>query len=131
MPDITLTVSGSILWLSSHQHIAYWILFAGAYFETLVGPGFFIPGELFLIPGAILGGAHVLNISIVAAVLYGGAFLGDTSSYFIGRKIGPAIFKEGRYVFSMEHYRKGESFFKRFGHKAIVLRYGGFVKSKI
>ena len=106
-------------WISAHQQIAYLVLFFGAYFETLIGPSFFIPGELFLLSGAVLGGTHVLSIWYVALALYGGAVLGDNSSYFIGYYASAAIFKEHRRVFSLESYEKGSKLFKKYGNKAI------------
>jgi membrane-associated protein len=117
----TTTMEAFMAWLSAHQHIAYIVLFLGAYFETLIGTGFFIPGEIFLVSGALLGGAHVLNILLVTASLFIGAALGDNTSYFIGKRTGPSLFKEGRLVMNMDNYRKGETFFKHYGNKAIFL----------
>src|SRR5665213_1465075 len=82
----------SLDWLSLHTHIAYFVLFVGSYVECLVGPSFFLPGELFILPGAILAGAGTLNIWFVASMLLGGAILGDSTSYWIGRAIGTSIF---------------------------------------
>lgn len=119
---IVLGGVGSFMgWLGTHQQEAYLVLFLGAYFETLIGPSFFIPGELFLLSGAILGGTHVLNIWYVALALYSGAILGDNSSYFIGHHASTAIFKEHRRIFSLENYEKGAAFFRKYGNKAIFL----------
>jgi len=106
-------------WLGSHQQGAYLILFFGAYLETLIGPSFFIPGEIFLLSGSILGGIHVLNIGYVALALYSGAILGDNSSYFIGYHASRSIFKEERKIFSLKNYDKGAAFFTKYGNKAI------------
>ncbi len=108
-------------WLGSHQQEAYIILFLGAFFETLIGPSFFIPGEIFLLAGSILGGTYVLNIWYVALALYSGALLGDNSSYFIGYRSSGTIFKEGRRIFNPENYKKGAAFFSRYGNRAIFL----------
>jgi membrane-associated protein len=106
-------------WLTIHTHIAYLVLFLGAYFESLVGPSFFIPGELFLLSGSILAGTHVLNIWLVMAVLYGGAILGDTSSYWIGRAIGKSIFHERKKILNLTNYRKIESMLEKYGPSGI------------
>ncbi len=106
-------------WLNAHQQLSYIVLFLGAYFETLIGPGFFISGEFFLISGSVLAGMGVLHVGFVAIALYGGGILGDSSSYFIGRWNGKIIFKEGRWIFNLNNYKKGEDFFKRHGTKAI------------
>lgn len=106
-------------WLTLHTHIAYAVLFAGAYFEALVGPSFFIPGELFLLSGSILAGTGVLDIWLVIIALYGGAILGDSSSYFIGRGIGKSIFHEKKRFLNIKNYNKIETYLEKYGPKAI------------
>ncbi len=108
-------------WLAVHRGIAYSVLFLGMFFETLIGTNIFIPGELFLLGGSILAGAGVLNIFLVAPVLYAGGALGDSVNHYLGRRIGASLFKEGRVVFSLKNYHRGEIFFKRHGTLAIFL----------
>ena len=109
-------------WLGAHQQLAYGILFLGMYFETIIGIGFFLPGELFLIPGSILAGAGVLNVWLTAAAFYAGGILGDSSSYWIGRRASDEVrmfFKKENRLFSEDNYRLGVEFFERQGPKAI------------
>jgi membrane-associated protein len=108
-------------WLALHTHIAYAVLFLGAYFEALVGPSFFIPGEIFLLSGSILAGTKVLNIWFVIAALYTGAILGDSSSYWIGRLIGKSIFNENNKFLSIKNYKKIEAILEKYGLGAIFL----------
>jgi membrane-associated protein len=110
---------GMSLWLSTHTILAYVVLFLGSYFETVIGPGFFIYGEFFFLPGAILAGAGVLDIWLVALATLSGGILGDFTSYSIGRKYGLAYFKEGNRFFTPENHRKGELFFEKYGAKGI------------
>jgi membrane-associated protein len=112
-------------WLSLHTHLAYLVLFLGAYFEALVGPSFFIPGEIFLLSGAILAGTGTLNIWLVIFVLYAGAILGDTSSYWIGRAIGTSIFHERKKVLNLKNYHRIEKLVDKYGNSAIF--FGRFV----
>ncbi len=107
-------------WLSIHTQLAYVVLFFGCFFETLVGPAFFLPGEIFLISGSVLAGARILNIGFVALVCYSGGILGDSTSYFLGKLIGPVL-KNGTRILSQANYQKGEDFFKKYGLKAIFL----------
>jgi membrane-associated protein len=102
-------------WLSVHTHLAYFVLLLGAYFEALVGPSFFIPGEIFLLGGSILAGSRILNIWLVAGVLYLGAILGDTSSYWIGRMIGTSIFHEDKKFLNFKNYHKVEAMLEKYG----------------
>ncbi len=113
------TVNGLSLWLSANTMLAYAVLFFGSYFETLIGPGFFIYGEVFFLSGAILAGTGVLNIWFVSFWLIIGGFLGDTSSFFIGRKYGTRFFKEHNQVFNFTNYKRGENFFVEHGAKSI------------
>ena len=108
-------------WLAAHVHLAYFILFLGAYFEALIGPSFFIPGELFLLSGSILAGTGVLDIWFVISVLYAGAILGDSSSYFIGRHIGKSIFHERKKILSLKNYKKIEDTLEKYGPRAIFV----------
>jgi len=95
------------------------VLFFGSYFETLIGVGFFIYGEIFFIPGALLAGAGVLNIWIVSGVLIAGGVLGDSTSFAIGRRYGASFFNEHNKVFNYTNYRKGMAFFEKYGTKSI------------
>ena len=105
--------------LTAHTLLAYGVLFLGAYFETMVGIAFVLPGEAFFLPGALLAGAGILNIWVVAIALYLGGMLGDTSSFWIGKRSGRALFKEGNKIFTPKNYKRGERLFKRFGTKAV------------
>lgn len=105
--------------LAAHVLLSYLVLFLGSYFETLIGVGFFIYGEIFFIPGAILAGTGVLNIWLVALVLIVGGVLGDSTSYVIGKRLGASIFKEHNKIFSLTNYKKGLDFFEKYGIKAI------------
>ena len=105
--------------LAAHTLLSYVVLFFGSYFETLIGVGFFIYGEIFFIPGALLAGAGVLNIWLVAFALIVGGILGDSSSFALGRRYGTSIFKEDNKIFNHTNYQKGLDFFAKYGTKAV------------
>ena len=114
-----------ITFLQNNPNAAYIILFFGSYFETLIGPGFFIHGEIFFYPGAILAGIGVLNIWIVALACISGGILGDSTSYFIGRKYGHAIvrllFKPKNKYLNLKTYHKRKEWFHKKGLMSIFL----------
>jgi membrane-associated protein len=116
---IVTPLSIFMAWLTVHTHLAYLVLFLGAYFETLIGPSLVIPGELFLLSGSILAGTGVLDIWLVVISLYAGAILGDSSSYFIGRAIGPSIFHERKKILNLKHYKRAESTLQKYGPATI------------
>ncbi|MFA5942263.1 MAG: DedA family protein [Candidatus Paceibacterota bacterium] len=117
MPIITIATVTAFL--EAHQILAYGVLFFGSYFETLIGIGFFIYGEMFFLPGAVLAGAGILNIWLVALALFTGGILGDHSSYFIGKHFGMRLFRKEARFFSHTNYQKGQAFFERFGSKSL------------
>ncbi|MBX4212181.1 DedA family protein [Candidatus Pacearchaeota archaeon] len=106
-----------------HPYWAYIILFLGSYFETLIGPGFFIYGEIFFLSGSIIAGIGYLNIWLVAFACISGGLLGDHSSYFIGRKYGNNIvsrfFKKNNKYLNPANYEKAKGYLHRRGAKAI------------
>ena len=119
MEVINSILTDTNAYLAAHTLLAYLVLFLGSFFETLIGIGFFIYGELFFIPGALLAGAGVLNIWLVAFFLIAGGVLGDTTSFFIGRRHGISFFSEHNTIFNHTNYRKGMDFFEKYGTKAI------------
>ena len=108
--------------LAAHTLLSYAVLFFGSYFETLIGVGFFIYGEIFFIPGALLAGAGVLNIWLVALALIVGGILGDSTSFALGRRWGTSIFKEDNKIFNHTNYQKGLDFFCEVRHQGGILR---------
>ncbi|MEI7720170.1 MAG: DedA family protein [bacterium] len=105
--------------METHAVLAYAVLFAGAYFETLIGPNFFIYGELIFIPGATLAGLGFLDIWLVMFSVYLGGILGDSSSYWIGARWGHKMFREKARFLSHANYQKGKEVFEKYGLKSI------------
>ncbi len=121
MESLQSLITSSGVFLEAHAPLAYFVLFLGSYFETLIGVGFFVYGEVFFIPGALLAGAGVLNIWAVASVLIVGGVLGDISSYAIGWYRGAGFFKEHNKIFNHTNYQKGLDFFTAHGSKSVFL----------
>ena len=114
-----MSIDSLVVFLENHQTLAYIVFFFGSYFETLIGVGFFIYGEIFFISGALLAGAGVLNIWLVAFALIVGGILGDSTSFALGRRWGTSIFKEDNKIFNHTNYQKGLDFFAKYGTKAV------------
>jgi len=114
-----------IIFLLHHQELAYAILFMGSMFETIIGFSFFIYGEIFFLSGSIMAGMGVLNIWFVMIVLYLGGILGDSISYFLGRKYGFAFYlklKEIRFFkrfINKRNFSKGVKFFRKYGSLSV------------
>lgn len=116
-------IASFVQFLEMNTKSAYLILFLGAYFETLIGPGFFIYGEIFFLGGAIIAGLGYLNIWLVALFCILGGLLGDSSSYFIGWKYGHhavrLLFKKDNKYLNYKNYKKAERFFHKKGKRGI------------
>ncbi len=114
-----------IVFLQNHLLWAYLILFLGSYFETLIVFSLFLYGEIFFLSGGILAGMGVLNIFVVCMVLFLGGILGDSSSYFLGRKFGGKwLLKKKKKtfltkIFPVEKVEKSKKFLQKHGGKSV------------
>lgn len=121
----------------------YWIgpqgLFASAVLPTILVIVFaetgllfpLLPGESLLFTGGLLATQGTLNIWVLAPSVAVVAILGDQTGYFIGRRIGPALFKKEDSRFFKKHYvTESHAFFEKYGPWAIILaRFMPFVRT--
>lgn len=103
------------------------------FIETGLLIGFFLPGDsLLFVTGLMISTGDVLfplgnemvpvPIWFACAAISLSAWLGDQTGYWIGRKAGPAIFnKQDSKFFSQKNVSRTNSFFERYGAKAIIL----------
>ena len=92
--------------------------------ETGLLIGFFLPGDSLLFITGLMVSSSVIDLPIwlVCAMISTTAFLGDQTGYFIGRRFGPAVFnKQDSKFFSQKNVSRTNSFFERYGSKAIIL----------
>ena len=80
-----------------------------------------LPGESLLLTSGTLAGSGILNIVILAPLLFGAAFLGDVCNYLIGRYIGRHLLAKPRRYLKPEHVQQAHEFYERYGGLAIVL----------
>lgn len=81
-----------------------------------------LPGESLLVTGGLLAAGGNPNIWVLAPAVGIVAVLGDQTGYFIGRRIGPALFKKEDSRFFKKHYvTDSHAFFEKYGPKAIIL----------
>jgi membrane-associated protein len=92
--------------------------------ETGLLVGFFLPGDsLLFVNGLFLAtGVYPVPLWVACLAISTSAFLGDQTGYWIGRKLGPAVFKRpDSKLFSSKNVDRAHSFFERYGSKAIVI----------
>jgi membrane-associated protein len=91
--------------------------------ETGLLVGFFLPGDSLLFTVGLMIGAGIIDVPIWLACLLisASAVVGDQLGYFIGRKVGPAVFKRpNSKLFSQKNAERAEQFFIKYGAKAVI-----------
>ncbi len=86
--------------------------------------GFFLPGDSLLFVAGMFVASGLISTPIWLACLLLSicAFAGNVCGYWIGRKVGPALFnKPDSKLFKQEHVDKTHAFFEKNGPRAIVL----------
>jgi membrane-associated protein len=101
----------------------YWAIALVIFLET-GAMVFFLPGDSLLFVAGVYAakGTTGMNIWLLNLLLIPAAILGDATSYWIGRKLGPALFKkeESRF-FKPKYVRAAHAFYEKHGGIAIVL----------
>jgi membrane-associated protein len=100
----------------------YVVLFVVIFLETgfVITP--FLPGDSLIFAAGAFAGIGSLDLSLLFLTLSAAAILGDTANYWIGRYLGPKVFrkKTGR-LFKEEYLERAEKFYAKYGGKAIFL----------
>lgn len=108
--------------VAEYGNFIYVILFAIIFCETGLVVTPFLPGDslLFVAGGvAALGGMDIYTLS---GSLFLAAVLGDNLNYWIGRSLGPRVFKwEQSRLFNRAAFDKTHSYFEHHGGKTIIV----------
>jgi membrane-associated protein len=97
-------------------------LFLIIFAESGILIGLFLPGDSLLFTTGFLASQGYLNVWLLIPLLYLAAFLGDSTGYWIGEKVGPKIFNRPKSLwFNPENVEKTRAFFNKHGAKAVVL----------
>ena len=110
--------------LRSFGAVAFWVVLGIIFAECGLLIGFFLPGDslLFITGMLIAQGFIAFNIWGAVALLIAVAILGNVVGYWIGYKVGPAMFrKPDSKLFKREYVDKTHAFFEKYGARAIVL----------
>lgn len=86
--------------------------------------GFFLPGDslLFVAGLFVATGAIETPLWLVCVLVTVCAFVGNMCGYWIGSKVGPALFnKPNSKLFKREHVEKTHEFFDKYGARAIIM----------
>ncbi|HVD86467.1 MAG TPA: bifunctional DedA family/phosphatase PAP2 family protein [Solirubrobacterales bacterium] len=94
-----------------------------AFAETGAFVGLVVPGETVMLLGGAVAGQGAIDIYLLIAIAWFSAWLGDTTSFFLGRRLGRGFVLEHgpRVGISHERFEKVEDYFDRHGGKTIFI----------
>jgi membrane protein DedA with SNARE-associated domain len=121
-----------IAFVAAHAHWAAVIMFVTAFGESFAFLSLLFPGTTLLIAAGTLmsGGTLPYAPVLIAAVL--GATLGDTVSYWIGRRYGDSITRIWPFTRNPELLPTGIRFFAKHGGKSVFIgRFFGPIRAVI
>ena len=103
-----------------------------AFLETGAFVGLIAPGEFTVILGGVIAGKGEVSLALLIGLVWLCAFLGDTTSFFIGRRLGRRfLIAHGPKVkITRERLEQVEGYFERHGGKTILIgRFVGLVRA--
>jgi membrane-associated protein len=100
---------------------AYGILFAIIFMETGLVVTPFLPGDSLIFAAGALAGAGALDVHRLIPLLIAAALSGDNLNYFIGRTLGPRVFRERSRFLKHEYLERTRDFYDKHGGKTLVL----------
>src|SRR5277367_4536902 len=96
----------------------YLILFLIIFCETGLVVAPFLPGDSLLFIAGALAANDILYVHGLFALLVIAAFGGDNTNYWIGRFVGPRVFRHpGSRLFSPVHLERTRLFYEKYGGK--------------
>ena len=109
----------------------YLILFLIVFCETGLVVTPFLPGDSLLFVSGALWAAAGMDLHALVIVLVGAALLGDNCNYWIGRYLGPRVFRwERSRFFNRAALDRTRGFYDRHGGKTVIMaRYVPLVRT--
>lgn len=112
-------------WTRTYGQLTYAILFLIIFCETGLVVMPFLPGDsLLFVAGSLcsaVAGAN-LSLGVLFVILPAAAIIGDNLNYWIGRYIGPRIFKKPKSLFfNTEILNRTHQFYDKHGRKTVIL----------
>lgn len=103
-----------------------------AFLETGAFVGLLVPGETAMLIGGAVAGQGVINVFLLIGIAWVMAFLGDSTSFYLGHRLGRGfILRHGSRVgISRERYEQVEEYFDKHGGKTVLIgRFIGLVRA--
>jgi membrane-associated protein len=121
--DIILNLDRHLQWVVQNYGVwIYLILFLIIYCETGLVLTPFLPGDSLLFVAGALAAAGDMYIHGLFALLTAASFSGDNTNYWVGRFIGPRVFRrEKSWAFNPAHLERTHRFYERHGGKTVIV----------
>lgn len=120
--DIVLHVDKTLgVIISQYGTWVYFILFAIIFCETGLVVTPFLPGDSLLFIAGAFCATGAMNMELLMVILVVAAVVGDNLNYFIGRKIGRAVFTRDYRWIDKKALFHTQAFFEKHGGKTITL----------
>lgn len=103
-----------------------------AFLETGAFVGLLVPGETALLIGGAVAGLGVIDVYLLIAIAWIMAFLGDSTSFWLGHRLGREfILRHGpKFGITQERYEQVEDYFEKHGGKTVLIgRFIGLVRA--
>jgi membrane-associated protein len=98
------------------------ILFLIIFAETGLVVTPILPGDSLLFAIGVVCRHTALNMPLTVGLVLAAVLLGDNTNYWIGRRLGPAVFrKEQSRLLNKKHLARAQAFYETYGAKTIVL----------
>ncbi len=108
--------------LTAYGFWTYLIVFLIVFCETGLVVTPFLPGDSLLFALGAFAARGSLSLPLVLILLTSAAILGDNTNYWIGRKVGPRIFRRDDVRFlNRKHLDRTRAFYEKHGVKTIII----------
>jgi membrane protein DedA with SNARE-associated domain/membrane-associated phospholipid phosphatase len=110
----------------------YVVVGVAAFLETAAFVGLLAPGETIVLAGGVIAGQGEIDLLPLIGVVWLCAVLGDSTSFFVGRRLGRAfVIRHGPKVkITPQRLRQVEGYFGRHGGKTVLIgRFIGLVRA--
>ena len=119
--DFVLHLDRHLALLVEHYGVlVYAILFVIVFMETGLVVTPFLPGDSLLFVAGTVAAAGSMDPVLLGAILIAAALCGDNVNYWIGRFLGPKLFRFKGWL-KQENLDRTHAFMERHGPKAIVI----------
>ncbi|MSQ60663.1 MAG: DedA family protein [Betaproteobacteria bacterium] len=100
----------------------YGLLFLIIFCETGLVVTPFLPGDSLLFVAGAVAGIGAMNVHLLVVLLILAAILGDNTNYWIGRFVGPRVFRrDDTWFFKRSYVDRANAFFEKHGGKTLII----------